>query len=123
MKLEILAALSAVSVALAAPAVTCGVGGNPKFDIKDFVFSSQARYSTPAHLATSQANVTFSLLLPTKPKALSCSATTAGTYPNYFDGTKTYKCVDGKTTSATFKYNFSTQKLAIDAEWTCPALG
>lgn len=123
MKLQLATALSLASIALAAPAVTCGVGNDPDFGIEDFIFSSHARYSTPSHLATSEASVTFSLLLPTKPKALSCSATTVGTYPNYFDGTETFDCVDGKTTSASFKYNFNTQKLVINAEWTCPALG
>lgn len=115
--------LASAAAAIPAAAPACGAGKTTDFIIKDFLFSSQATYSTPSHLATSEANVTFSLKLPTKPKLVSCSATTVGTYPNYFDGTELYDCVDGKTTSASFKYNSNTRKLVIKGEWSCSKEG
>lgn len=127
--MQLLSVLTLASIAIAAPAATSNSCTNPsvqdiEFAITDFNFAGQAKYSTPAHLATSEAKVSFDVVLSGKPRiTISCSATTDETYPTYFDGKTSYPCNGTNTASASFRYMYETQRLTVSAEWYCPAQG
>lgn len=85
-----IAALAIVTPAFASPApasTNCKLKSkDSNFTISNFEFNSLAKYSTPSHLATSQASVAFNIFVSAKDETLRCTAETDNTYPNYFDG-------------------------------------
>lgn len=90
------------------------------FQIRDFTFDSKAIYSTPAHLATSQGDVSFDLAVSAKKVPIHCSASSVSTYPVYFDGKTWYECDATDTLSASFKYDLKSGLVKIKASWQCP---
>ena len=90
------------------------------FVISNLEFNSLAKYSTPSHLATSQATVQFDFSITAKAETLTCKAQTVSTYPNYFDGTEWYDCDDTDDLSAQFKYDYTTGEVKVKANWQCP---
>ena len=87
--MQLITVVALASAALAAPTAESActkAAKDLKFEITDFTLNSSAIYSTPAHLATSEATVNFDLGVSAKKNPIQCSAESVSTYPNYFDG-------------------------------------
>jgi polyisoprenoid-binding protein YceI len=119
----IITVLALTATALAAPTAESQCLKAAKdltFQIRDFTFQSRAIYSTPAHLATSEGTVEFDFAVSAKKVPIRCSATSAGTYPGYFQGNTWYACDATDTFSASFKYDLETGLVNLKAHWNCP---
>ena len=121
--MQLITVAAFASAALAAPAAQSActkAAQDLTFSIKDFTFDSQAIYSTPSHLATSEGHVDFDLAVSAKKQPIHCSADSVSTYPSYFDGQTWYDCEASDTFSAQFKYDLDTGLVKIKANWQCP---
>jgi hypothetical protein len=86
-------------------------------------YSAYWIYSTPAHLAVSQAAVSFSVENNLVGAPIKCSATNGVAF-SFFDGNQAYKCDTSKLPSAmaasmSFTFSTSTSTFGITASWAC----
>jgi hypothetical protein len=94
----------------------------PLFTLRDITYSSEIIYSTPAHLAVSDATISFNLTNKALPYTTHCTATSLR-YPDFFYGELVYKCDApsgagiGPAASANFTFSYPDGVFSVNQTW------
>ncbi|ORY09303.1 hypothetical protein BCR34DRAFT_602949 [Clohesyomyces aquaticus] len=94
------------------------------FYLSNITYASHFIYSTPAHLASSSATLSFDFYNSAVPYTVHCSAGSIADPYQWFIGKETYQCTmpegAGKYARASFKYNGRDNgELSVNQTWFC----
>jgi len=107
-------------VSLAASTLSLPSRKHTTFCLEDITYNSSVIYSTPAHLAVAQGQVSFNLVNSAVPYATHCSAFSVQPF-DFFYGEVVYQCdaVPDVVGSTNFTFSEPDGVFAVNSTWSC----
>jgi hypothetical protein len=115
--------LLAIASLAAADATQHACNDGYPLQVTNYLFAGEAIYSTPSHLAVTQAQVNLTILAAFLPTPIFCSSFLVGEWPTYSWGNKWLRCSETDAATAFITLTEPPGLLVVQLNWTSPRYG